>query len=406
MAGTGAMRILFLSTVYPQADAPVRGTFNRELCRALSAQGHSLRVIAPRPWPELLRDRGPQNPAVDEFPVIRPTFIYPPKLLRHTYGSWMWHSIRRQTERQIRELQPEWVVSYWAHPDGEAGYRAARMAGAKAAVLIGGSDVLLLPKDRRRRLAIQRVLRESDAIITVCDGLRQPVLELGAEPHRVQTIYQGINERLLSPGDPGAARERLGLPADVPVYLWVGRMVGLKRLDVLLKAFQSVRQSQPDAHLCLVGSGPLKASLQREVMQTGLTASVTFAGAVEPHSVADWYRAASATVLTSDSEGLPNVLRESLACGTPWVATRVGSVEELAVPECAVLVDRGDSQGLAEAMLQILEPVYRLGAAAQRPRSWTETAQTLVSCLESRSGGSPSNCSTGDRPAEAGATLS
>lgn len=387
------MKTLFLSSVYPNPASSVRGTFNRMLCHALNDEGE-VRVIAPRPWPEIVTGAAkksvqaakrlggikslPKMPVdEDRIRVERPAFIYPPRILRHCYGQFLWSSVQKSVARITEDFQPDVVLSYWAHPDGEAGLRAARKLGAKSAVIIGGSDVLLLTRDRRRCDRIRHVLQQSDAVLAVCNGLSQRAIELGVRPERVHTLYQGVDSRMFCHDSREAARQRLDLPAETPVFIWVGRMVGVKRLDVLVDAFERVVQQRPDAGLYLLGEGASEQSIRQLVAGRGLEGSISFVGPVQQSELPDWYRAADATVLSSESEGLPNVLRESLACGTPWVSTNVGSVQEIAAADHSIIVPIGDDSGLAEGILQSLDLVYRNGAAAYRPRTWSDTAAEL-----------------------------
>ncbi len=368
------MRILYLSSVYPSLTAPTRGTYSRDLCHALQ-QSCDVRVLSPVSWLEALTTPGsrtaePQDPV----PSSRPIYWYPPRVQRHRYGDWMWRSIRRHVEQVVGDFQPDWVISYWAHPDGEVALRAARSCGARVAVSIGGSDVLLLTDNAKRRAAISKVLREVDLTFTVCDGLRNRVIELGGSPERTHTSYQGIDLATFTPGNQSEARRSLDLPPSAPLFLWVGRMVAIKRLDVLLSAFQLVRKQLPDAQLALVGSGPQSEALKSYVHQHRLSQAVRFVGPVDRAGLPAWYRAADATVLSSDSEGLPNVLRESLACGTPFVSTDAGSIGEIAADEFSCVVRRGDVDALHRALLQILDSSYRDGVATYRPQSWTATA--------------------------------
>ncbi len=376
------MRILFLSSVYPSRTAATRGTYNRDLCRALSATC-DVRVISPVSWTERLRNKEACQ-AEEEEPVesCRPLYWYPPRFLRHRYGQCMWHSVHRCVARTVEEFQPDWVLSYWAHPDGEAALEAARTCGARSGVIIGGSDVLLLTKNSRRREAICRVLRESDSVFTVCDGLRERVIELGGSPERTHTTYQGIDGNLFSKGSQKEARQKLGVDVDVPLFLWVGRIERVKRLDVLLTAFCAVRRTLPDAKLRLVGSGSLNADIQSFVRQHHLDDSVEFVGPVDRRVLARCYRAADAVVLSSDSEGLPNVLREALACGTPFVSTNVGSVNEIADDTHSLLVPQGDAEALQRAMLRVLDSSFREGAQAYVPQSWLDAAARFVDLMQ------------------------
>ena len=398
------MNTLFLSSVYPNPAAPVRGTFNRAMCRALTEFGQ-VRVVAPVPWTECVPfiprvSRRASPAALQEFdqshkeiesaagracpPVLRPRFYYPPKVLRHAYGHFMWSSVRSTVQQACRDFQPDLVLSYWAHPDGEAGLRAARDLGAKAGVIIGGSDVLLLTRTRKRRDAICRVLRESDVVLTVCDGLRERVIELGASPERVHTVYQGVDRGLFCGGDQQAARRSLNLSASAsdPIFLWVGRMVDVKRVDILLQAFERVRRVQPRARLYMLGTGAMQSDVCGHIERLKLANSVSLMGAVNQKRLPEWYRAANATVLSSDSEGLPNVLRESLSCETPFVSTDVGSVSEIVSPEHSLLVPPGNSEELSGAMLQILEPVYQIGASLYQPRNWRDAAADIAAIVD------------------------
>ncbi len=391
------MKTLFLSSVYPNPASSVRGTFNRMLCHALNETGE-VRVVAPLPWPEVVRGMAKRwlsrpahvNAAADVsmaavdgdmVPVDRPVFLYPPKILRHQYGRFMWSSVRKAVERATTDFRPDWVVSYWAHPDGDAGLRAARSLGAKSAVIIGGSDVLLLTKDAKRCDQIKRVLQESDAVLSVCEGLKHRAIELGASPDRVHRLYQGIDPEVFCKDDRLAARSRLQLSPLDPAFVWVGRMVGVKRLDVLVDAFELVVQQRPEAKLYLLGEGASEQPIRQLVETRRLSESVIFVGAVQQSELPDWYRAADTTLLSSESEGLPNVLRESLACGTPWVSTNVGSVEEIAAADHSIIVPVGDARAVAEGILQSLEPIYKNGAAAYRAKTWNDTATKLERIL-------------------------
>ena len=384
------MRILFLSSIFPHGTARVTGTFNLDLCRALAAE-HDVRAVAPRSFLDVWRTRH-ENRTADRWvtetagiEVSYPSYFYTPGFARSLYGESMWWSVRQPLQRVVEDFRPEAVVSYWAHPDGEVALRAAQPLGIPSVVIIGGSDVLLLPNDRRRKPKIQRVLRESSAVMTVSEGLRRAVIDLGTDPSRVHTIYQGVDDKLFCPGDAEAARKKLSLPADRRQLLWVGRMVDVKGLDKLIAAFDLARQRQSDLHLLLVGDGPLRTAVQADVERRGLSDHVTFAGAQLPSQLPDWYRAADLCVLSSWSEGLPNVLREAVACGRPFVSTDVGSVREIAESQAgspfAELVPVGDTAAMAVAIERVLRPEYLSVAQSVPCRSWRDTAHELVSLL-------------------------
>jgi glycosyltransferase involved in cell wall biosynthesis len=387
------MNLLFYSTVFPDADHPSRGTYNLELCAAL-AKEHQIRAIAPREWPSVLTARASgrkfaAGEALGQLGIEAsyPTYWYPPKLLRERYGDYLWRSSCSAVRRLGQSFRPDVVLSYWAHPDGEAAIRTAREFNIPAVVIVGGSDVLLLPRCPRRGERVRRVLTQSDAVITVSDGLREAVVSLGVAPSRVHTVYQGVNPSIFHSKDRLTARSRIveRLPAiDVrtPILLWVGRMVTVKRLDVLIDACTIMRCKGRKFSLVMAGDGPLRSTLERQVSAAGLVDSIHFLGAQSPGALGDWYRAADATVISSDSEGLPNVLRESLACGTPFVATDVGSIAEIAEERFSVLSPAGDSEALANSIAAVLDGPHHRAAQQYQARTWKDAADDVLTVFD------------------------
>jgi glycosyltransferase involved in cell wall biosynthesis len=385
------MKILFLSNVFPNPYQPTKGTFNLELVRALSRR-HGARVVSPVSWVDEWQYRGKaaaplggeRRAVVGGVEVCYPRFYYPPRVLRSLYGKFLWHSIRPAVRRFLDEERPDVVLGYWAHPDGEVALRVASSVGAPGAVMVGGSDVLLLGRQPRRRRCIRGVLERADAVITASRDLKDQVAGFGIDPGRVHVAYRGVDPDRFFPGDRAEARRRLGLAAGDRVLLWVGRMVPVKGLDVLLAACGRLRDRGVAFRLHLVGDGPLRPALQEQARALGLSAAVAFAGSVPHDRLPDWYRAADLTVLPSRSEGVPNVLRESAACGTPFVASRVGGIAEVADPARDRLVPAEDPAALAEAVAASLRegrPSPHAGAAGSSA-GWDEAAETVVRILQ------------------------
>ena len=162
------MNILFLSSEFPTPRDPHRAVFNRSMVRGL-AQRHRVDVVCPIPWTDAA---GPQRrqeataPA-EPFSIALPRFYFPPRVARHHRGTWLWWSVRGGLLRMAARHRPDVVLSYWAHPDGEAALRLARRLGVPVALMVGGSDVLLLTKDPRRRQRVEAVLRGVDAVVTI-----------------------------------------------------------------------------------------------------------------------------------------------------------------------------------------------------------------------------------------------
>ncbi len=397
------MKVLFFSYAYPNPLQPGLGTFNRSMIAGL-ASDHEVRVVSPVPFPELWRARlcgqlprglnDPQFVAVPGVQADYPTFYYPPKLFRSQYGQCLWWSVRRRLERAMREFRPDVVLSYWAHPDGEVAVRMAQRHNVPAVTMVGGSDVLLLARSGSRRRAILNVLERADAVVTVSDHLAKLLVSDGIGRDKLRMVRRGVDRTVFSPGDRAVSRRGLGLTENQTLLVAVGRLVPVKGFQYLIEACSVLKARGRSLACRILGEGPLKPELQAQINRLGLQETVELRGSQSQLELAEWYRAADMTVLTSLSEGVPNVLLESVACGTPFVATHVGGVPEIAdlrhdrlvPPESPVaLADAIDSQlhtRHEQFSVRCFEPLAlraaarRLGQVLEEVRAEHEAAQT------------------------------
>jgi glycosyltransferase involved in cell wall biosynthesis len=135
----------------------------------------------------------------------------------------------------------------------------------------------------------------------------------------------------------------------------------------------------------LLGDGPLRATLQQQIDRLGLADRIILKGSQSSRQLSEWYRAADLSVLASLSEGVPNVLLESLACGTPFVATNVGGIPEIADLNFDRLVPRANPEELAEAIVEKFGDIRPTGAVRRRfePLTAIESARTLAAVIDS-----------------------
>jgi glycosyltransferase involved in cell wall biosynthesis len=380
------MRVLFFSTAFPQPHEPSRNPDNLERCIAL-AREHQVHVISPLAW----RHAGPHRPRPREpwvgprLTVSRPGCLYPPGVLRSTHAWCMWQSVRRHAARTVAAFRPDAVLSYWTVPDSAVALQIAHAADVPCVAIVGGSDVLSIdpasPDARARR--VTAVLQGVTSIAAVSQSLKDHMRALGIRADRIHVLPPAVDTEAFCPGSRQHARQALGIPLDARTIVWVGRMVDVKALDVLLDAITTLAPAWPTLRLHLVGDGPLRRSLEARVAATSLSTHVVFAGRVAHCDLPHYYRAADLTVLPSHWEGMPNVLLESHACGTPFVATRVGAVPELAIDGVDELVRPGDARALAFALATCLgRPPVPSRLAAFRTGGWDEMAARLTDLLE------------------------
>ncbi len=202
--------------------------------------------------------------------------------------------------------------------------------------------------------ALERfVYQRADACIVLSRSFRRMLVErYGVHPWDVHVIPPGVDLRRFSPADPTAARAALGLRDDAFIVLAVRRLIPRMGLDVLLRAWQELIRTSEAAVLCIVGTGPEQEALKELGRELGLGDSLRFAGRVEEAELVCYYQAADVSVVPSVAlEGFGLVVLESLATGTPVIASALGGlVETLNDLAPDLLVPAGDPHALAERL--------------------------------------------------------
>ena len=370
------MRVLAITNLYPNPFQPHRAPFNRHQLRILN-ENHPVQVIAPISWTDELsaRRKGlPRLPpgrsvTLDGLTVHHPLYWFPPKFGRQWYGHCYRRSIRKTFVEVVRGFRPDLVFAPWAYPDGWAAGKLAHAIGLPVVVQVHGSDILLLSRFPSRRRRTAEAVCEADGVVAVSENLKRQLEGLGVSSKKIKVVYDGVDPALFHPGCKSASRSQLQIPSDLPVLLFVGNLVEVKAVDVLLAAMEDLRKSASPCRLFAIGHGPLRAGLEAMAAKMGLAELVRFVGSISQAELPAWYRAADVFVLPSHSEGVPNVLLEASACGTPWVASRVGGIPEIAHLGASRLVPPGQPLELAAAIRETLGAEPSRGIAGPRSRS-------------------------------------
>lgn len=355
------MKLLLITATYPTPTRPHQGAFNHGLIQAL-AERHSVRVIAPVPWIQKLSHWNKPWSAptslstkANSLQVFHPTFRYPPRILRRWHDIFLWRSIAGLIEQQ-RQWRADIVLGYWLHPDGAVAVRAARLLNVPCVLMSGGSDLRLLAAVEPLRTAIAEVLLSADRIVVVSNELAHHAHRLGVPDGRLDVIYRGVDQDCFRPLDAAAARKRCKLDRSDVVILWVGRMEEVKNPQLFVRAATAWRERWGNRfRAVMIGDGSARSSVARLCTQLGLGECIEMISSVSQPQLAHYYNAANAVVLTSHSEGIPNVLLEAMACGTPFVATNVGGVPEIAEAGIDRLVPVGDIDALQREVASVCE---------------------------------------------------
>lgn len=251
-----------------------------------------------------------------------------------------------------RNVQPDVIFCPGNHYTSIAGFTRLRLGRAAPPIVAKISNALARPDHRypmtqAYRWWLRRHPGFIDHFVAMSPAMRdEAICAMGADPARLSVIANPA-PRLPTGAPP------VDLPAR-PLLVGVGRLELQKRWDRLIDAMACIDDAA--TQLIIVGEGSARSALEAQIAALGLAQRVTLTG--YRSNPAPYLAAASAVVLTSDFEGVPGVLREALALGTPVVATEssVAVREMIADPSRGTIVPIGDQVALVDALNHWLRP--------------------------------------------------
>lgn len=355
-------RVLLFSSLYPSSERPGHGIFVQTRLRELLATGAiDARVVAPVPWfhstdlrhgDHARMARTPARETLHDIDTWHPRYLLPPKVGMHIAPFMMAAGAARTLRKIVSEgFDFDAIDAHYFYPDGVAAALLARWFDKPLVVTARGSDVNLIAQYALPRRMMRWAARRADSTIAVSHALAARMSEIGMPAQRIQVLRNGVDLARFSPQPQAESRRRLGWP-DAPTLLSVGNLVENKGQHIAIGALTAL----PEFRLYLVGDGPQSAALQALAKELGVTDRVLFCGRVEQERLSLYYSAADMLLLPSSREGSPNVVLESMACGTPVVACAVGGVvEALDAPVAGALMSERSALALVAAVRQLWE---------------------------------------------------
>jgi glycosyltransferase involved in cell wall biosynthesis len=382
------VRTLLFSSLFPSSVRPLHGIFVETRLRELLKHGGvECTVIAPVPWFPSTDERWgayasfartPAHEVRHGIEVLHPRYPLIPKFGMTLAPLLMALACAPLLRRLLKGgARYDVIDAHYFYPDGVAAALLAAWFQLPLVITARGSDLTVIPSHVLPGRMIRWAARRADAVVGVCTALVDVLRGWGLDAGRLHVMRNGVDFERFRPLPQAESRNALGI-GGAPVLLSVGRLVELKGHHLVIQALARLRQRHPQACLYLLGDGPERARLQALAASLGLADAVSFQGNVAQDRLAQWYSAADLLVLASSSEGWANVLLESMACGTPVVATRNwGTPEVVGDAGAGLLVDERTVPALAQAFEKMLDaPPARdrvLGYA--RGFSWTQTSQ-------------------------------
>lgn len=232
----------------------------------------------------------------------------------------------------------------------------------KVIILVGAtgqlSDFLLIQQGLCGRFLLW-IIRKADTVITLCTVSTQEALSAGFAPRQISQIPNGVDTSFFIPAH--------SLPT-APRLLFIGRLDHMKGVDVLLQCLASLRLKNSVLPCDILGTGPLKETLQTMAADLQIADQVNFPGSIT--TILPYLQRASCFVFPSRSEGMPNVLLEAMACALPIIATAVGGIPDIIQHgRNGVLIPPDDVEALASALCSLTADhdfASRLGNQARR----------------------------------------
>jgi glycosyltransferase involved in cell wall biosynthesis len=388
------MKILVFTSLYPNQVWPNHGIFIKErMARFAKRDGCEIKVVAPVPYFPAINinwrwkfSQVARREMRDGIEVYHPRYFLTPKVGMALYGWLMFFSVLPVVQKLRKDFKFDLIDAHYVYPDGFAAVQLGRLFKRPVVVSARGSDVNLYRTFPLIRKLLQYVLRNAAGVIAVSDALKQSIVGLGIPEKKILTIPNGVDTKKFYATETAQARDKLGLHCS-KLMLSVGNLTANKGFDLLIRAlpFVSARLGDKNLQLVIVGEGAFRGELETIVSRLGLHGRVRLVGAVAHEELHLWYSAADVFCLASEREGWPNVILESLACGTPVVATKVGGIPEIVQSMDVGILTTRDEQEIARALWISLNKTWHSGQIVNYVKrySWEHTASAVRDVFDS-----------------------
>ncbi len=376
------MQIAYLVNRYPT----VSHTFIRREILGIEAQGHRVHRYSIRAAPDALpdaADRAERQQTAVVLGQALPVLLIAAASLALRSPDRMWRAWR--TSRPMTPRTPRGFLARFAYLI-EACWLAAAMrragvehlhahfgtnpaAVARLVHLLSGIPYSFTAHgpdefDEPQQIDLAGKIADARFVVAISDYGRSQLCRWAATDHwsRIVVVRCGVD--LASIAADAGTRER-----DLD-FCGVARLAPQKGLPILVAAVDLLRQTGTDVRVSIIGEGPLRPTLEREIASRRLGDHITLLGSQDGAAVIDLLGSARAMLLPSFAEGLPVVIMESFAVGTPVIATAIAGIPELVDARCGWVIAPGSVEALAAAMRAALatdaEARRAMGAEGRR----------------------------------------
>jgi len=330
--------LVIITNLFPLPWEPNRATFNRQQFAQLDNEFNK-NILVPVAFPEWFSHRK----EIKQTNNLRYVpYFYLPKIGRRFYSVFMFLSILMHSGWWLLNKKPQIMLASWAFPEAVAVSWLSKLFKCRFFFKVHGSDINLHGKIPARAQQIVKAAKRASGILSVSTALADEMEGLGIERNKISVIYNGVDH------------QKFGVETIAPLsgdyLLYVGNLKHDKGVIELIKGFANIHKNHPTLNLVYAGSGLEKKHLIELSESLNIVDKVKLLGSVEHNKLPALIAHAKALVLPSYNEGVPNVVLEAMACGTPVLATKVGGIPEvvdeaicgkLIEPRCSIAVENG-----------------------------------------------------------------
>lgn len=358
-----AVRLLVFSSLFPSEVQPGAGLFIRERMFRVS-QHIPVVVVAPVPWfpfQAVIRHFKPgyrlQPSKVEEQQGIRvyyPRFLALPGLFRSCDGFSMAVCSLYRLLLLKKSFGFTLIDAHFAWPDGYAATLLGRWFRLPVTITLRGSEVPQ-SRDATRRKKILQALHRAVRVFSVSASLKEHVIRLGANADKIQVVGNGVDSDKFTPVSDARSKLPVAIGEHEKILITVGGLVERKGFHRVIEIMPQLLKKYPNLHYLIIGGqsgeGDMSGQLRAQVAEAGLQANVHFLGPLPATELKVPLSAADLFVLPTRNEGWANVILESMACGTPVIASNVGGNNEvIANSDLGTIVPFGDASALYTAI--------------------------------------------------------
>jgi len=271
------------------------------------------------------------------------------------------------------------IDAHFVYPDGFAAVLLGKLLHVPVICSVRGTDITLYPSFALVRPQIRWAVKQATGIIAVSNSLKQSLVKLGIPAEKIRVIGNGVDLERFGPMDRAAARRELGLAENEPMLVSVASLQPHKGHQFLISALSEIRNQFPTLKLYILGEGPFRKKLERLITEENLERYVFLKGNRPNEELKLWYNSAEISCLVSSREGWPNVLLESIGCGTPVLATNVGGVPEVITSSELGMIVEQTTTSIKEGLEKALQRTWDRDALVRyaQKRTWDNVAEEM-----------------------------